>query len=166
MPVKIAYNSVMAKGDIVIANSQFTADEIARKWPETAQRMRILYSGTDMDYFDPARVAPDRIDALRQAWGVVPGQRVVLLPARLTRWKGQIEFVDAAAYVRGSGLTDVVFLMAGISQGREDYVEEIDKRIEGLLSRMNIPSKSEIDALSDKISELSRKVDELRVGDR
>jgi len=44
--------------------------------------------------------------------------------------------------------------------------EEIDKRIEGLLSRMNIPSKSEIDALSDKISELSRKVDELRVGDR
>ena len=44
--------------------------------------------------------------------------------------------------------------------------EEVDKRIEGLLSRMNIPSKSEIDALSDKISELSRKVDELRVGDR
>lgn len=129
MPVKIAYNSVMAKGDIVIANSQFTADEITRKWPETAQRMRILYSGTDMDYFDPARVAPERIDALRQAWGIVPGQRVVLLPARLTRWKGQFEFIDAAAYVRGSGLTDVVFLMAGISQGREEYVTEIDKRV-------------------------------------
>jgi len=43
--------------------------------------------------------------------------------------------------------------------------EEFDKRIEGLLSRMNIPSKSEIDALSEKISELSRKVDQLGVGD-
>ena len=44
--------------------------------------------------------------------------------------------------------------------------EEFDKRIEGLLARMNIPSKSEIDALSDKIAELSRKVDELRLGGR
>jgi poly(hydroxyalkanoate) granule-associated protein len=44
--------------------------------------------------------------------------------------------------------------------------EEFDKRIEGLLGRMNIPSKSEIDALSEKITELSRKVDELRLGDR
>lgn len=43
--------------------------------------------------------------------------------------------------------------------------EEFDKRIEGLLARMNIPSKNEIDALSDKISALSRKVDELRLRD-
>jgi len=39
--------------------------------------------------------------------------------------------------------------------------EELDKRIEGLLTRMNIPSKGEIDTLSDKIGDLSRKVDEL-----
>ena len=44
--------------------------------------------------------------------------------------------------------------------------EEWDKRIEGLLVRMNIPSKGEIDALSDKIADLSRKVDELRLFDR
>lgn len=44
--------------------------------------------------------------------------------------------------------------------------EEFDKRIEGLLARMNIPSKSEIDALSHKIADLSRKVDELRLHDR
>jgi len=44
--------------------------------------------------------------------------------------------------------------------------DEWDKRIEGLLARMNIPSKSEIDALSDKIAALSRKVDELRLPER
>jgi poly(hydroxyalkanoate) granule-associated protein len=44
--------------------------------------------------------------------------------------------------------------------------EELDKRIEGLLVRMNIPSKGEIDALSDKIADLSRKVDQLRLPDR
>ena len=44
--------------------------------------------------------------------------------------------------------------------------EELDKRIEGLLVRMNIPSKGEIDALSDKIADLSRKVDQLRLPER
>lgn len=129
MPVKVAYNSIMARGDIVIANSRFTANEIIRKWPETADRLRILYSGTDMTVFDPARVAPERVADLRAQWGVAPGQRVVLLPARLTRWKGHLELVDAAAYVRGSGFTDTVFIMAGDGQGRDDYIQEIDARI-------------------------------------
>ena len=91
-----------------------------------------MYSGTNMDVFDPARITPDRIDALRRQWGLHPGQRVILLPARLTRWKGQIEFIDAAAYVRGSGMTNTVFVMAGDAQGREDYVQAIDDRIRNL----------------------------------
>jgi poly(hydroxyalkanoate) granule-associated protein len=48
-----------------------------------------------------------------------------------------------------------------MQEGTRKAEEEFDKRIEGLLSRMNIPSKAEIDSLSDKISDLSRKVDEL-----
>lgn len=48
-----------------------------------------------------------------------------------------------------------------VQEGTKKAEGEFDKRIEGLLSRMNIPSKTEIDALSDKIADLSRKVDEL-----
>ena len=48
-----------------------------------------------------------------------------------------------------------------VQDGTRKAEEELDKRIEGLLSRMNIPSKSEIDSLSQKIADLSSKVDEL-----
>jgi poly(hydroxyalkanoate) granule-associated protein len=53
-----------------------------------------------------------------------------------------------------------------LQDGTKRAEEEWDKRIEGLLTRMNIPSKGEIDALSDKIADLSRKVDELRLPNR
>jgi poly(hydroxyalkanoate) granule-associated protein len=63
-------------------------------------------------------------------------------------------------------LSDVVDRRKRMLQDGTKRAEEgVDKRIEGLLARMNIPSKSEIEALSEKISELSRKVDELRVTD-
>ncbi|MGL5733658.1 MAG: glycosyltransferase, partial [Beijerinckiaceae bacterium] len=129
LPVKSTYNSIMARGDIVIANSQYTAREIFRQWPDARDRIRILYSGTNMAVFDPARIAPPQLDRLRQLWGIAPGQRVVLLPARLTRWKGQIEFIRAAALVRASGFTDAVFILAGDDQGRGDYTAEIDALI-------------------------------------
>ncbi|MGL4496288.1 MAG: glycosyltransferase family 4 protein [Beijerinckiaceae bacterium] len=129
LPVKSTYNSIMARGDIVIANSQYTAREIFRQWPDARDRIRILYSGTNMAVFDPARIAPPQLDRLRQLWGIAPGQRVVLLPARLTRWKGQIEFIRAAALVRASGFADAVFILAGDDQGRGDYTAEIDALI-------------------------------------
>lgn len=53
-----------------------------------------------------------------------------------------------------------------VQEGSKRAEEQIDRRIEGLLARMNIPSKSEIEALSEKIGELSRKVDELKLPDR
>jgi poly(hydroxyalkanoate) granule-associated protein len=40
--------------------------------------------------------------------------------------------------------------------------DELDKRIEDLLDRMNVPTKSDIEALSAKITALSKKVDELK----
>jgi poly(hydroxyalkanoate) granule-associated protein len=51
-----------------------------------------------------------------------------------------------------------------VQDGTKKAEEELDKRVEGLLARMNIPSKTEIDALSEKITELSRKVDDLKAG--
>ncbi len=79
--------------------------------------------------FDPARVTADRIGALRQAWAIAPDERVVLLPARLTRWKGQIEFIRAAALVRASLPGRFAFIIAGDDQGRHEYTAEIDAAI-------------------------------------
>src|SRR5918998_47869 len=85
--VKILYNSVMARGDAVIANSHYTADLIRSLYPQTADRIRVIHRGTDFAAFTPSAVAPERVESLRRAWGVAPHERIVLLAARLTGWK-------------------------------------------------------------------------------
>lgn len=66
---KKRYNSVMAMGDVVIANSRYTARLIAQSWPEAADRVAVIYRGTDLAVFSVASVPVDRVDALRRAWG-------------------------------------------------------------------------------------------------
>jgi glycosyltransferase involved in cell wall biosynthesis len=128
--VKILYNSVMARGDVVIANSHYTAGLVRSLYPHAAERIRVIHRGTDFGRFSPSAVAPDRVEALRKAWGVAPHERVVLLAARLTGWKGQKVLIEAAAKLKNAGLTDVAFVLAGDPQGRDSFVRDLDKLIE------------------------------------
>ena len=95
-PLKTLYNSVMARGDLVIANSLYTADLIRERHGTPAERLRVIHRGADLAKFDPAAVAPERVRALRDAWGVAAHERVVLQAARLTDWKGQRYVIEAA----------------------------------------------------------------------
>ena len=125
--VKVLYNSVMARGDAVIANSHYTAGLIRALHPGPAgDQVRVIHRGTDLTAFAPAAVAPGRVEALRRAWGVEPHERVVLLAARLTAWKGHRVLIEAAALLRDRGLADLVFVLAGDPQGREGYEREVD----------------------------------------
>lgn len=128
--IKVLYNSVMARGDAIIANSYYTGDLIRSLYPQATDRIRVIHRGTDFGQFSPAMVAPERVEALRKAWGVSPHERVVLLAARLTGWKGQKVLIEAAAKLRDSGLSDAAFILAGDPQGRDSYVKEIDSLIE------------------------------------
>ena len=127
--VKLLYNSVMARGDAVIANSHYTAELIGSLYPPAASRIRVIHRGTDLGIFAPGAVAPERVEALRRAWGVAPHVRVVLVAARLTSWKGQGVLIEAAARLRQDGLADVAFVLAGDHQGRDSYVRQLDKSI-------------------------------------
>jgi glycosyltransferase involved in cell wall biosynthesis len=108
----VLYNSVMARGDIVIANSHYTGGLIRGAYPEAGGRIRVIHRGTDLAVFSPAAVAPERVEALRGLWAVAPHERVVLLAARLTGWKGQKVLIEAAARLRAQGLSDTVFILA------------------------------------------------------
>ena len=127
---KRLYNSVMARGDAVIANSGYTARVVSELYPEAAGRMRVIHRGTDLHRFAAQAIDPSRVDALRRAWGVLPDERVVLLAARLTGWKGQKVLIEAAAKLRESGQTGVAYVLAGDPQGRTAYVRELDRLIE------------------------------------
>ncbi|RAI59813.1 glycosyltransferase family 4 protein [Roseicella frigidaeris] len=99
VPGKRLYNSVMARGERVIAISRFIAEHIRRVHGTDPARIRIIPRGVDPALFDPDGVAPARIAALRGAWGVPPDRPVILLPGRLARWKGQAVLVEAMAAV-------------------------------------------------------------------
>jgi len=123
----------MAKGDAVICNSQYTARIVRERHPEAADRVGVIYRGFDGAKFDPAAVSSERVRALREAWGVPEGKRIVLLPARLTRWKGQGVLVEAAALLRARRHdSDLAFVLVGEDQGRSTYRAELQTRIESL----------------------------------
>ncbi len=125
--VKVLYNSVMARGDVVIANSHYTADLIATMHPAARSRIRVIHRGTDFSTYQPSAIDAERIMALRLAWGVEPDQRIVLLAGRLTGWKGQRVLIEAARLLHVAGKApDTVFVLAGDAQGRDDYVRELD----------------------------------------
>jgi glycosyltransferase involved in cell wall biosynthesis len=129
-PPKVLYNSVMARGDVVIANSEYTAELIRASHPFAADKIRVVPRGADLSAFHPSAVDHARVLELREKWNVGPHERIILLAARLTGWKGQRVLIDAARIMTDQGLKDAVFLLAGDAQGRSDYVKELDDLIE------------------------------------
>jgi glycosyltransferase involved in cell wall biosynthesis len=125
-PFKAAYNSVMAKGDRVIANSNYTASVIEARAPRVKDRIRVIYRGVDRNAFDPAAVDASAAEALRTKWAVPPGAKIVLHAARLTSIKGQRDLIAAAALANNEGaLDDAVVILAGDAPGRDAYREEL-----------------------------------------
>lgn len=130
--LKRAYNSVMAKGDIVIANSAWIADHIHAVHGVPYTRIVTIPRGVDLDLFDPVVVPPERIAALRQRWGLLDDPRLVLLlPGRLTEWKGQGVAIDAFARLAPDERRQIVLVLAGDDQGRTGYVTQLDTQIAG-----------------------------------
>ncbi len=129
-PLKTYYNSVMAKGDIVIANSEFTRAHVLRAHGTPPERVVTIPRGVDLDAFDADKVDPARVEALRQSWGA-DGRFLVLLPARLTRWKGHRVLIEAAALLKAEG-APLRLVFAGDAQGRRGYQEELTAQAEAV----------------------------------
>ncbi len=140
-PPKRLYNGVMARGDVVIANSHYTSDLIRMRYGTPLERLRVIYRGVDDRWFDPGKVVGKRVDALRKEWGVPPGARIILNAARLTRWKGQGVLIEAAKLLREQGrLGDAVVVLAGDAQGRGGYQRQLEQEAAkaGLSERVRI----------------------------
>lgn len=120
--LKRLYNSVMARADRVIANSHYTADLVRMRYGTPLSRLKVVHRGIDGEKFDPALIEPERVAALRAAWGVGPDDRVILNAARLTAWKGQGVIIEAVRLLKERGrLGEAVLILAGDDQGRSSY---------------------------------------------
>jgi len=132
-PFKKLYNSVMTRGERVIAISQFIADHMVKNYKTDPAKIRVIYRGVNMEIFDPQKVPAVRVIQLANQWRLPDGIPVVLLPARLTRWKGQALLIEALARL-GDG--NVRCLLVGDDQGRTKYRRELER----LVHRRNLDS--------------------------
>lgn len=123
------YNSVMARGDVVIANSRYTAQLVGERYRTPEERIVVIPRGIDVARFSRAAVGADRREALRSAWGIAEGERIVLNLARLTGWKGQKVLIEAAADPRLAGRDGVVVVLAGDDQGRVEYRRQLEEAV-------------------------------------
>lgn len=120
--LKIPYNRVMLSGTATIAVSDCVKRHIVEVYGADERKIRRIYRGADTRVFHPGAVDAARAAAWREERGVGPGERVVTLPGRLTRWKGQEFLIEAAALIcasRGGPKLRLVF--AGSDQGRAEY---------------------------------------------
>lgn len=123
------YNSVMLRGVRVIAGSDFMAAHIKSVYHPSTDHIAVIPRGIDLARFDRLAVTDARVEELRTQWDIPPGARIIALPARLTRWKGQLLFVEALARLER---TDCIGVLCGDAQGREEYVQEIRRLAERL----------------------------------
>jgi len=123
------YNSIMTRGDVVIANSRFTREHILEQHKTAPGKVIVIPEGIDTGRFNPAAVAPERIVAIRRAWGLAPShprRRIVLLAGRLTDWKGQRLMVEALG--RMDAADDVLLVLAGKVESLA-YVQAIEAAV-------------------------------------
>ncbi len=126
---KRKYNGIMARGDFVIANSDYTRARIlAQHSPDPladVSRLITIHRGADLNRFDPNSISPGRVQALENDWQGADALKI-LLPGRLTSWKGQEILIKAAQILRVTRQAlNLRIVLAGSAQGRSGYEADL-----------------------------------------
>lgn len=122
--LKKLYNSVMTRGVRTIAISDFIAGHVQDIYRVEAPRLVTIPRGINTENFDPANVSAERVIQLVNAWRLPDGVPVIMLPGRLTRWKGQAVLIKALARMERR---DLCCVLVGSDQGRTRYRSELEE---------------------------------------
>ncbi len=135
--IKKRYNQVMAEGERVIAISEFIADHVRQNYNVDPARLRVIHRGIDIARFDPDRVSAERMIQLTTRWRLPDGVPLILMPGRLSRWKGQVVLLEGLTHLRD---IDYRCVFVGSDQGRTGYRREL----EALISRYDLDGRASI----------------------
>lgn len=124
--IKKRYNRVMTGGVLTIAVSNFIKKHILDNYEGVAEeKIRVIHRGADIERFDTAKVTQERIIALAKKWRLPEDLPIIMLPGRLTRWKGQLVMLNALAQMEHKNLR---CLFVGSDQGRTHYRRELERK--------------------------------------
>ena len=127
---KRLYNSVMARGRPVIAVSDYIRALIVARHRVPEEHIVTIPRGADVQVFSEEAVGNERAVKLAEQWGLVEDPRaIVLMPGRLTRWKGGESLIDAAARLKAMRGPDFAMLLVGDDQG-SGFRSVLGKRIQ------------------------------------
>lgn len=129
------YNSSIARGQRVIAISRYVAKYLHENYHLDERTIRVVHRGVALEKFHPTAVTPERMIRLAREWRVPDGTSVIMLPGRLTRWKGHHVLIEALSRL---GRRDIFCVLIGADQGRTGYRLELeeairDRGLEGLV---------------------------------
>jgi len=127
--IKKFYNSIMVKSDLIIAGSNFIFNHINKnysKYLNQKKKFLVIFRGINTDYFDPSTTIESDEDKLLKEWNLNTGKKIILLPGRLTSWKGQEVFIEALNKVNIElGHETFYAIVLGDNQGRDIYKKKL-----------------------------------------
>ncbi|MDA9604565.1 glycosyltransferase family 4 protein [Candidatus Pelagibacter sp.] len=133
-PIKKFYNSIMVRSNLIIAGSNFIFSHINNnysKYLNIKKKFLVIFRGINVDYFDPSTTLEADEDQLLSNWGLTREKKIILMPGRLTTWKGQEVFIEALNLVNKElGYKSFNAVILGSDQGRDIYTKKIKRLTE------------------------------------
>jgi glycosyltransferase involved in cell wall biosynthesis len=127
--LKKFYNSVMVRSDLIIAGSNFIFSHIKgnySKYLDAKKKLLVIFRGINVDYFDPTTKLDVDEKKLLKKWQIEKDKKIILLPGRLTGWKGQEIFIEAVNLVNIElGYEAFYAVILGSDQGRDLYKKKL-----------------------------------------
>ncbi len=158
--IKKFYNSVMVRSDLIIAGSNFIFSHIKENYSEflkPSKKFLVIFRGINVDYFDASTKLENEEKKLLEQWKIKKEKKIILMPGRLTSWKGQELFIEAIKLVKIElGYEAFHAVILGSEQGRNFYKKKlIDLREKyGLNNQIKFIEQCEDMALAYKVSDI------------
>ena len=139
--LKKFYNSVMLRSKLTIAGSNFIFSHINEKYSEylnKKKKLRVIFRGINIDYFNQKNISILKQEKLKKEWSLEPNKFTILMPGRLTYWKGQEKFIESLnILIEDYNITNFQAIMLGSDQGRKVY----SKKLFSLVERYSLTKK-------------------------
>ena len=135
------YNSIMLKSKLTIAGSNFIFGHISDNYNEyldKKRKLRVIFRGINVDYFNPKNISILKQEKLKKEWNIDTNKFTILMPGRLTYWKGQEKFIEALnILIVDYNFTNFQAILLGSDQGRKVY----SKKLLSLVERYSLTKK-------------------------
>jgi glycosyltransferase involved in cell wall biosynthesis len=132
--IKKFYNSVMVRSKLIIAGSNFIFTHINNnysKYLSIKKKFLVIFRGINVDYFNSSSILENEENEILLKWGINRERKIILMPGRLTKWKGQEVFIEALNLINLELGNEAFYaIILGSDQGRDVYSKKIKRMAE------------------------------------